>query len=43
VDLLGEATLVELVGLCGHYVTACMTLNAFEMPHSDEDEALPSI
>ena len=28
-DLLGEAVLVELIGLCGHYVTACMTLNAF--------------
>ncbi len=43
VDLLGEAALVELVGLCGHYVTACMTLNAFEIPMRDGDEELPNI
>lgn len=43
VDLLGEAALVELVGLCGHYVTACMTLNAFEIPMREGDEPLPDI
>lgn len=41
VDLLGEAALVELVGLCGHYVSACMTLNAFEIPMREGDEPLP--
>ena len=43
VDLLGEAALVELVGLCGHYVTACMTLNAFNIPLRDGDEELPAV
>lgn len=42
-DLLGEAALVELIGLCGHYVTACMTINAFEMPPRDGDEKLPAV
>lgn len=28
---LGEAALVELIGLMGAYVTVCMTLNAFEV------------
>lgn len=31
-DVLGEAGLVELVGLAGLYVTASMTLNAFRIP-----------
>jgi 4-carboxymuconolactone decarboxylase len=31
-ELLGEAGLVELVGLAGLYVTASMTLNAFRIP-----------
>lgn len=31
-DVLGEAALVELVGLAGLYVTASMTLNAFRIP-----------
>ncbi len=31
-DALGEAALVELVGLAGLYVTASMTLNAFKIP-----------
>jgi 4-carboxymuconolactone decarboxylase len=35
---LGEAPLVELVGLCGHYVTACMTLKAFQIPPRPGDE-----
>lgn len=43
VDSLGEAALVELVGLCGHYMTACMTLNAFEIPMREGDEPLPVI
>jgi len=43
VDLLGEAAVVELVGLCGHYVTACMTLNAFEIPMREGDEPLPAL
>jgi 4-carboxymuconolactone decarboxylase len=42
-DILGEAALVELVGLCGHYVTAAMTLNAFEIPMRDGDEPLPPL
>jgi 4-carboxymuconolactone decarboxylase len=43
VDLLGENAVVELVGLCGHYVTACMTLNAFEIEGREGDEPLPKI
>jgi len=31
-DVLGEAGLVELIGLAGLYVTASMTLNAFRIP-----------
>lgn len=31
-DILGEAALVELIGLAGLYVTASMTLNAFRIP-----------
>jgi 4-carboxymuconolactone decarboxylase len=31
-DALGEAALVELIGLAGLYVTASMTLNAFRIP-----------
>ncbi len=31
-DALGEAGLVELIGLAGLYVTASMTLNAFRIP-----------
>ena len=31
-DVLGEAALVELVGLAGLYATASMTLNAFQIP-----------
>ena len=34
----GEASLVELVGLCGHYVTASMTLNAFKIPPKPGDD-----
>ncbi len=30
-EQLGEAALVELIGLMGTYVTVCMTLNAFEV------------
>jgi 4-carboxymuconolactone decarboxylase len=40
-DLIGEAALVELTGLCGHYVTTCMTVNAFELPMRDGDVPLP--
>lgn len=43
VDLLGEAALVELIGLCGHYVTTCMTLNAFEIPMREGDKPLPAV
>ena len=42
VDLLGEAALGELGGLCGHYVTACMTINAFQIPLRPGDEPLTS-
>ncbi|NKB58595.1 MAG: carboxymuconolactone decarboxylase family protein [Alphaproteobacteria bacterium] len=31
-DVLGEAALVELIGLAGLYVTASMTLNTFRIP-----------
>lgn len=31
-EVLGEAALVELIGLAGLYVTASMTLNAFKIP-----------
>jgi 4-carboxymuconolactone decarboxylase len=31
-DVLGEAKLVELIGIAGLYVTASMTLNAFRIP-----------
>jgi 4-carboxymuconolactone decarboxylase len=41
VDELGEATLVELTGLCGHYATTCMTINAFELPIREGDVPLP--
>ena len=37
-DAFGEAALVELVGLCGHYVTASMTLNAFKIPPRPGDD-----
>jgi 4-carboxymuconolactone decarboxylase len=40
-DLLGPKQLVDVIGLCGHYVTAAMTLNAFEEPPRDGDEPLP--
>ena len=39
-DVLGEALLVELIGLCGHYITAAITLNVFEEPVRDGDEPL---
>ena len=32
VALLGEAGVVELVGLIGYYTLVCMTLNTFEVP-----------
>jgi hypothetical protein len=32
---------VEMIGLAGHYVTTCMTLNAFEIPMRDGDVPLP--
>ena len=40
-DVLGEALVVELIGLCGHYVTAAITLNVFEEPVRDGDVPLP--
>jgi 4-carboxymuconolactone decarboxylase len=42
-DILGEALLVELIGLIGHYVTAAMTLSVFEEPVRDGDEPLAKI
>jgi 4-carboxymuconolactone decarboxylase len=41
VDALGEDALVELVGLCGHYVTAAMTIKAFDIPARPGDEPFP--
>jgi len=41
-DLLGTASVVELVGICGYYTLISMTINAFEVPSGDGPE-LPTI
>jgi 4-carboxymuconolactone decarboxylase len=43
VEQLGEAALVELIGLAGHYVTTCMTLNTFEIPAREGDIPIPRV
>ncbi|MEM7423971.1 MAG: carboxymuconolactone decarboxylase family protein [Pseudomonadota bacterium] len=38
-DVLGEAGLVDVIGLCGYYALVSLTLNAYQMPTPDGSSA----
>lgn len=38
-QILGEAGLVDVIGLCGYYALVSLTLNAYEMPTPDGSTA----
>ena len=43
VDILGESSAIDIVGICGYYSLISMTLNVFKVPRDTDTWILPNV